>query len=141
MSRLSLMLVLPLALPLAALAATAPQQVPLQVPPPPDEPGMVVVRDPETGQLRAPTPLEARALRPRTSAAAAAAAPPRMVVGPGGRRSVRLGERHMVYSVVTRDANGKLSDRCIHGEHAAGQALTTPATPATPPEEPRHENR
>ena len=139
MSRLSMMLVLPLTLSLTALAlpAAAFQQAPA-------EQGAVVVRDAETGQLRAPTPLEARALRPRTSSAAAAAAAgpaPRMVVGPGGRRSVRLGERHMVYSVVTRDADGKLTDQCVHGTDAAGQALSKPAAPATQPEEQRNENR
>ena len=144
MSRLSMMLVVPLTLSLTALAlpAAAFQQAPA-APAPSAEQGAVVVRDAETGQLRAPTPLEARALRPRTSSAAAAAAgpAPRMVVGPGGRRSVRLGERHMVYSVVTRDADGKLTDQCVHGTHAAGQALSKPAAPATQPEEQRNENR
>ncbi len=143
MSRLSMMLVLPLTLSLTALAlpAAAFQQA-LAAPPPSAEQGAVVVRDAETGQLRAPTPLEARALRPRTSSAAAAAGPaPRMVVGPGGRRSARLGERHMVYSLVTRDADGKLTDQCVHGTDAAGQALSKPAAPATQPEEQRNENR
>lgn len=123
-----------LALPACAFqqAATAPSA----------EQGMVVVRDAATGQLRAPTPAEARALQPRptASAAAAAATPPKIVVGPGGRRSVRLGERHMVYSVVTRDANGKLAQDCVHGTQAATNALAKPA-PATKPEEQRHESR
>jgi len=107
--------------------------------------GMVVVRDAETGELRAPTPLEARALHPRTnaSAAAAAAPAPKMVVGPGGRRSVQLGERHMVYSVVTRGADGKLAEQCVHGTHAADHALSHgAAAPATKEsEEHRHEKR
>lgn len=132
----TLMLFLPLAA--LALPAAASQQDPA----PASEQGMVVVRDAETGKLRAPTPLEARALQPRPSASAAAAAatPPKIVVGPGGRRSVRLGERHMVYSVVTRDSDGKLAGQCVHGTHAVDGALAKPA-PATKPEERRHESR
>ncbi|KFI06482.1 hypothetical protein JN27_16090 [Massilia sp. BSC265] len=116
-------------LPLAALAlpAFAQQAEPRQVEPKQVESrqGMVVVRDADTGELRAPTPDEARALHPRTNASAAgAAAPaPKLVTGPGGRRSVQLGERHMVYSVVTRGADGKLDEQCVHGAHAAEHAL------------------
>lgn len=134
MPSLKLMLLLPLAA--LALPAAAGQATPAAS----AEQGMVVVRDADTGQLRAPTPLEARALQPRRSTAAAAAAPPKMVVGPGGRRSVRLGERHMVYSVVTRDSDGKLAGQCVHGTHAVDGALAKPA-PATKPEEHRHESR
>lgn len=104
------------------------------------EPGMVVVRDAQTGQLRTPTPAEMRALQPRTPSSALTASQPRMVTGPGGRRSVQLGERHMVYSVVTRGADGKLADQCVHGVHAAESAIDQPA-PASKPEEHRHESR
>lgn len=106
--------------------------------------GMVVVRDADTGALRAPTPAEAAALRPRASApATAAAAPaPKMLVGPGGRRSVQLGERHMVYSVVTRDADGKLAGQCLHGAHRAADAPKgAPNHEADKPEEHSHGNR
>ncbi len=141
MPSLKLMLFLPLAaLALPAAARQAPVLAPVPAPAPAAEQGMVVVRDAETGKLRAPTPLEARALQPRMSAAAAAATPPKVVVGPGGRRSVRLGERHMVYSVVTRDSDGKLAEQCVHGPQAADSALAKPA-PATKPEEHRHESR
>lgn len=111
-------------LPLAALAFPAlAQQADAQ--PAPAQQGMVVVRDADTGELRAPTADEARALHPRTntSAADAAAPAPKMVTGPGGRRSVQLGERGMVYSVVTRGADGKLEEQCVHGAHAADHAL------------------
>lgn len=104
--------------------------------------GMVVVRDADTGELRAPTPSEARALHPRTnaSAAAAAAPPPKMLTGPGGRRSVQLGERHMVYSVVTRGADGKLDEQCVHGAHAAEHAVKgAHEHSATKPEDHRHD--
>ena len=52
-----------------------------------------------------------------------AAPAPKMVTGPGGRRSVQLGERGMVYSVVTRGADGKLEEQCVHGAHAADHAV------------------
>ncbi|GAB3382573.1 post-PEP-CTERM-1 domain-containing protein [Massilia agri] len=100
--------------------------------------GMVVVRDAQTGQLRTPAPAEMRALQPRTPSTALAPSQPKMVTGPGGRRSVQLGERHMVYSVVTRGADGKLSDQCVHGVHAAENAVDHPA-PASKPEEHRHD--
>lgn len=130
-----LMLVLPLAA--LALPAGAAQDIPKA----PSQQGMVVVRDADTGELRAPTPAEARALHPGTSASAAAAAAPapKMVTGPGGRRSVKLGERHMVYSVVTRGADGKLAEQCVHGADAASHAAAHPAS--NKPEEHRHESR
>lgn len=110
---------------------------------------MVVVRDAETGELRAPTPAEARALHPRPSVSAAASATPapQMVTGPGGRRSVQLGERQMVYSVMTRAADGKLAEQCVHGVHAAERAIGSPPRPgsaqpaATKPGEHRHDSR
>ena len=129
-------------LPLAVLCLPAAAQQATQETPPDAAPGpgMVVVRDAQTGQLRTPTPAEIRALQPRSSGAARASAPPKMVTGPGGRRSVQLGERHMVYSVVTRGADGRLSDQCVHGVHAAENAIDQPA-PAGKPEEHHHESR
>lgn len=107
--------------------------------------GMVVVRDAQTGQLREPTPAEIRALQPAPSASITAPAQASIVTGPGGRRSVRLGERHMVYSVVKRDAEGKLGEQCVHGVHAAERAAHGAHQPAikqaTPHEEHRHESR
>lgn len=84
--------------------------------------GMVVVRDPQTGKLRAPTPDEARALRAKTPRDANLA-PRALAPRPDGARGVRLGEKSMVYEVVTRDADGKLSSQCLHGEQAAHDAL------------------
>lgn len=90
--------------------------------------GMVVVRDAQTGKLRAPTPDEAKALRARTpSASLAPERAPSVVSRPGGARGVRLGERTMVYEVVTRGADGSLSSQCVHGDQAAQDALTRPA--------------
>ena len=130
MSSLKLMLFLPLAalcMPACAQEAAGAQ-------------GMVVVRDAESGQLRTPTAAEIRALQPAPSATFAVPAQPRMVIGAGGRRSVRLGEQHMVYSVVNRDSAGKVGEKCVHGAHAAERALSQPA-PATKREEHLHESR
>ena len=86
--------------------------------------GMVVVRDTQTGKLRAPTAEEARALQAKTPAAAlAGASRPTAIAGRAGARGVRLGENSMVYEVVTRDADGKLSGQCLHGDEAAHDAL------------------
>ena len=88
-----------------------------------DQQGMVVVRDAQTGQLRAPTAAESRALTPKSTTSMTAPARPSLVTHPSGARAVRLGERGLVYSVVTRDSEGKLSDQCVHGESAAEKAL------------------
>ena len=96
--------------------------------------GMVVVRDAETGKMRTPTPEELRALRAKAppSGAALLATPqqPRQLSRRDGARGVRLGEQSMVYEVVTRDADGKLSSQCVHGEDAARAAVNQPAQPA-----------
>lgn len=116
------------ALPLAAMAAFMPHHASAQE----QQQGMVVVRDAQTGQLRAPTPAESRALAPKATPSMTAPSQPSMVTHPGGARAVRLGERGLVYSVVTRDANGKLAEQCVHGEDAAGQAVHK--------HEPKHEH-
>ncbi|MFK3738828.1 post-PEP-CTERM-1 domain-containing protein [Massilia sp. TN1-12] len=90
--------------------------------------GMVVVRDAQTGKLRAPTPDEAKALRARTPAAGLAPLrEPSVTTRRDGARGVRLGEKTMVYEVVTRSADGSLSSQCVHGDGAAQDALTRPA--------------
>ncbi len=89
---------------------------------------MVVVRDAQTGQLRAPTALEHRALAPPPSSAMRAPAQPSLVTHPGGSRQVRLGERGLVYSVVKRGADGKLVEQCVHGATAADKAVHAPAS-------------
>jgi hypothetical protein len=119
--------------------------------------GMVVVRDPQTGKMRAPTPAELQALRAKTAQAGAAlaAAPRAATLAPrsDGSRGVRLGDKTMVYEVVTRGADGKLSSQCVEGADAAQKALANPpaatsdattshaATPHADPRENAHESR
>lgn len=101
-------------------------------------PGMVVVRDAATGQLRPPTPAELRALR----AADPSAAPPQprapSIVRPDGSRKLRLSDNNMVYSVVTRDAAGHTAVDCVQGGAAAEAARLHPAQ-ATGHKESGHE--
>ena len=119
MSYKKLLAMLPCAAFCAALPLTAAAQ---------EQSGMIVVRDAQTGQLRAPTAAESRALAPPASASMRAQGQPALVTHPGGSRQVRLGERGLVYSVVTRGADGKLREQCVHGAAAAGKAVHAPAS-------------
>jgi hypothetical protein len=112
--------------------------------------GMVVVRDPQTGKMRAPTPDELKVLRNNTPAAAALSSVPRAAslgTRHDGARGVRLGDRTMVYDVVTRGADGKLSRQCVEGADAAQNAIAHPHadahadTPAATSRENVHESR
>ena len=114
-----------LALPCAALCAALSFPAAAQQQTDTAQSGMIVVRDPQTGELRAPTAAESRALAPQGPSASisAKAAAPTAVTHPGGARQVRLGERSLVYSVVTRGADGKLAEHCVQGEKAADKAV------------------
>jgi hypothetical protein len=87
--------------------------------------GMVVVRDPLTGKMRAPTADELKELRAKAPATAAMAAPrtPATVSRRDGSHGVRLGEKSMVYEVVTRGPDGKLTSECVRGEAGTGPAM------------------
>lgn len=87
--------------------------------------GMVVVRDPLTGKMRAPTTEELKELRARAPATTGLAAPrtPTAVSRRDGSRGVRLGEKNMVYEVVTRGPDGKLTSECVHGEAGTGPVM------------------
>ena len=113
--------------------------------------GMVVVRDAQTGKMRAPTPDELRALRAKTppppAAMAGSAQPQTLTNRRSGARGVRLGEKNLVYEVVTRGPDGKLSETCVQGADAAEHALhgapdgTTNAAPHAEHKEHAHEAR
>jgi hypothetical protein len=92
--------------------------------------GMVVVKDKQTGKMRAPTPEELRALRAKTPPAAGLTgvpAAPKTLTRRDGARGVRLGEKTLVYDVVTRGEDGKLSEQCVQGEDAARDSVQHPA--------------
>lgn len=90
------------------------------------EGGMVVVRDPQTGQLRAPTPSEFRALTGlATSLQAGKVAPAAPSVRrPDGTVRRSMGSEAMTYSVISRDKDGKLTIDCVNGEHAAKEVAS-----------------
>jgi hypothetical protein len=69
-----------------------------------------VVRDAQTGQLRAPTDEELSAMLARQNTASRMAAPRATVVQkhPGGMRSAVLGTEHLVTIQAQRRANGTL---------------------------------
>jgi hypothetical protein len=98
--------------------------------------GMVVVRDPQTGELRAPTAAESQALLGQSALQRKVPAQHVESVGAGGSRKVQLGRSALVYSVVTRGADGALAEQCVSGDHAAHAALQHPH----PVKEPRHES-
>lgn len=90
-----------------------------------DEAGMVVARDPVTGQTRMATPAEVRALRQQAEAkgmapAKAASAP--VVRRENGTLHKHMGESSLVYSVARRQADGKLDTECVQGGDAAEAA-------------------
>ena len=102
-----------------------------------DGPGMVVVRDAKTGQLRAPTAAELRDLRanaPRNLAPASSAPVERRA---NGALHKHLGDQAQVFTVVTRDADGKFVSECVQGEQAAAAAVDHPHDQ----QEHRHEDR
>lgn len=104
--------------------------------------GIVVVRDAQTGQLRAPTADEMKALTQVRPGALKAQPPLSSLVtkNPDGSRRLRLGERGQVFTVVTRGPDGTLAEQCVQGDQAAAQALAQPV-PASQTKEPRHEDR
>lgn len=81
----------------------------------PPAPGMVVVRDPQTGQLRAPTADEYKALARLAQPRAALLGAQPTVKRADGVLQRRLGEAGMTYSVISRDKDGKLTIECVQG--------------------------
>lgn len=92
-----------------------------------------VVRDAETGQLRAPTVEEANAMSARAARAAStlrvAPATPLVKYHRSGATGARLTNEHLSHSVVSRNADGSLSEQCVTGAEAADAAVKSPAQP------------
>lgn len=80
-------------------------------------PGMVVSRDPVTGELRAPTPEDMAALQAAAArdakGASAKVAPLRSERLPNGAVVTTLDDSTMVYSVATVGADGKVQRACV----------------------------
>ena len=131
MNRTLLGLAIAAALPLAAqahdtAAAPADQQI--------------VVRDAETGKLRAATAEEAASLSTLRAPAAAVvsgrsasrAAPlsPQIKVHASGAVGIRMTDEMASYSIVTRGADGKLAEQCLPSKEEAEAALKNGAAAA-----------
>jgi hypothetical protein len=106
-----------------------------------------VHKDPRTGQIRNATAAEAKQLNDLRAADRAAQKAARQASGAPAAGVVRLqqngiaaayvDEESVSYSVVRRNADGKLEQDCINGKSAAESALTNPVT--THSEEHQHE--
>lgn len=86
--------------------------------------GMRVAVDPATGRARPMTANEAKALDALAKAneKRAAARAPRTFKTPSGAVGVELDPSHMVYSVATVGADGKVEMECVTGEEHANDA-------------------
>ncbi len=76
--------------------------------------GLIVVRDPVTGQLREPTAEEAQALQSQSIQSA-----PEPISAPDGMTGLQLGTEQMQYTVATRDASGALHVTEVTGQRNA----------------------
>jgi hypothetical protein len=114
-------------LPLAGLAQAAPSGTD----------SMTVVRDADTGKLRAPTAAEVEALQlkaARTTNLRTGPATTLQKFHASGARGVRLTDEFMSYAVAVRHADGSIHENCLHTQEAADAALRAPATVELPTE-------
>lgn len=96
-------------------------------------PALKVVKDPVTGQLRAPTAEEAAALDAKSSGTSTdvrrglitGTVNPQKVYHADGTVELELDENSMSYTVVRRNPDGSLSMACVTGREAAEQAKKT----------------
>jgi hypothetical protein len=103
---------------------------------------MAVVRDANTGKLRAPTADELQSLNNgngngngngRSIAVRADAAPTQQKFHPTGAQGLRLTDAFMSSEVATRGADGKITMQCLESGHAdmAPHAAHTTIQPVT----------
>jgi hypothetical protein len=106
-----------------------------------DSAGMRVVRDPVTGQVRAPTHEEFKAMqdeekaakavsRSAVSAPADPAATASKVRRADGSLGMRVGESFLSFAVVTRKTDGSLAMDCVTGADAAEQVVRGKIAPS-----------
>ena len=109
--------------------------------------GQTVHKDPVTGKIRNATAAEAKELNDLRAADRAAKKAERLATGAPAAGIARLQQNGIVaayvdeesvsYSVVRRNADGKLEQDCVDGKTAAESALTNPVTKHS--EEHQHE--
>ncbi|WP_430765533.1 post-PEP-CTERM-1 domain-containing protein [Roseateles paludis] len=118
-----------------------------------EEAALRVVRDAETGMLRAPNAAEIAALdaaskvlaassstSTRKAAAAVTTSSTRVDVLPNGAKRVMLGTEHHAYSVATKTADGGIDFNCVQGEQSAIAKTLAPmkATRSVAPHDKEH---
>ena len=87
--------------------------------------GAVVVRDRETGELRAPTAAEALRYRDGKTPARAGADEQRLVRRADGSESLRLDGRYTTFVTVQRNADGGWEESCRQDhDHEAAHAAS-----------------
>lgn len=86
---------------------------------------LTVVRDRETGRLRAPTAEEMQAIlaRARASAATRPVAEPREITGRNGARGLVLGEAAMSTQAARRNDKGGVDEICVVGDEPVSRFL------------------
>jgi hypothetical protein len=108
-----------------ALAALGMSQGAMAVEPPQN--GVVVVRDAETGKLRAPNAAEFKTLVPRKApqidAKTGQVVKAQVQSKANGARFMDVSDK-AVFTVVQRQADGTLREECVTGEQAAAIAVT-----------------
>jgi hypothetical protein len=89
--------------------------------------GMIAVKDPDTGQFRAPTADEAAALRAApTSQQTVVGAAPQTFAGPAGSTGLVLDDSTTVYAVATKKPDGTISFGEVTGGTNAKKVVTNP---------------
>lgn len=102
--------------------------------------GMVVVKDPETGQLRAPTAEEAAALNPpAVQANSLRRASPQAVTAPDGSISMVLDDSAQVFAVARKNPDGTVSLGEVTGADKAKAAVMAPKTATKTSKEPAND--
>ena len=96
-------------------------------------PGVQIVKDPVSGELRAPTQDELKAIAAQQGNAMAATparrgmfsgtANPQQVRRANGAVSLELDESTMMYSVARRNPDGSITMECVTGADAAADAM------------------
>jgi hypothetical protein len=89
--------------------------------------GMVVVRDADSGQLRAPTAAEFKAMQPTPSASKSRARVNALqsTVKADGTRKVQVGTNKLVFATTTLGADGQLHDACVTDDTVAAAPAPT----------------
>jgi len=99
---------------------------------------IIVTKDAETGELRPATPAEREKLLGRQPLAAREH---QVVTLPDGSKMVELGEADMSYAVATRNADGTVSQSCVHGAQTAETAVASPPSSTAPAPAPAKTDR